>query len=119
MRALLLLVLLGSCGKPQFEPPEHPPHTEREDGVMHAVRMETPFLCGTANEPNAERGAICPTGSSSTVARLDDDRLSCDAVGCHGGFDFTDRTSGNRDLYGSDGPSCYTCHGREWRSDLR
>lgn len=85
---------------------------------MHGVRLETPFLCGTAAEPDDEEGAVCPTSTTSEGARPDDDRLSCDAVGCHGGFDFTERTWANRDLYGSDGPSCYTCHGREWKHEV-
>jgi hypothetical protein len=104
VRAFWVAFVLSSCGW-SFTPPEHPPHDVEEGGVMHARRLETPFLCGSAARP--ERGEACPP------ARPPDDRASCDASGCHGTFDFGDPAQ-RRDLIGSDGPSCYTCHGREW-----
>jgi hypothetical protein len=103
----LLLVLGSACGW-SFTPPEHPPHDKEEGGALHARRLETPFLCGRADRP--DRAEACPD------VRPPDDRVSCDAVGCHGTFDFSgDPAAAERDLIGSDGPSCYTCHGREWK----
>ena len=109
VRAHLLLLCLCcfGCGQWEFSPPEHPPHDEEEDGALHARRYETPFLCGRPDRP--DRGEVCPP------VRPPDDLVSCDAAGCHGTFDFTeDAARAARDLIGSDGPSCYTCHGREW-----
>jgi hypothetical protein len=70
--------------------------------------MEHPFTCGDPAQPDAAEGVPCP------AVRPVDDLLSCDASGCHGDFDFSEATSQNRDLIGSDGPSCYACHGDEW-----
>jgi hypothetical protein len=107
MRMTLILAVLAGCGW-SFTPPEHPPHDVEEGGVLHARRLETPFLCGGADR--AERGEPCPS------VRPPDDRASCDAAGCHGTYDFGG-DPGPRDLIGSDGPSCYTCHGREWEDE--
>ncbi len=76
---------------------------------MHGVRLETPFLCGSSAE--GRQGVDCPPD------RPADDLLSCDAIGCHGGFDFAAPVElSQRHLRGSDGPSCYTCHGEEWEN---
>ena len=73
---------------------------------MHAIRMDNPFACGAVDD---EDGGACPPD------RPRDDELSCDAAGCHGNYQFKDQPMGlMRDLLGSDGPSCYTCHGAEW-----
>jgi len=110
MAFALLLGLLGACGGPTFEPPDQPPHDVREGGHLHAARFEDPFSCGDPADPNARRGVPCPT------ERPEDARLSCDASGCHGGFRFGATTSTTvRELFGSEGPSCYTCHGEKWK----
>lgn len=106
------LWLLIGCGTPEFFPPADPPHDVSKDGHMHAVRLEDPFSCGTADAPNAKRGVTCPT------TRPVDAQLSCDASGCHGRFDFSEpAATAVRDLRGSEGPSCYTCHGAKWEHD--
>ena len=74
--------------------------------------MESPFLCGSPLDPDPEAGVECPTD------RPADRLLSCDAIGCHGGFEFAaERTGLIRHLYGSEGPSCYTRHGEEWNEE--
>ncbi len=90
-----------------FEPPTDPPHDVVEDGVAHARGMEVPFLC---LDPSGAGFTDCPTDLRPVRGNL-----SCDASGCHGDHDYTpgaDPTA--RHLLGSDGPSCYTCHEREW-----
>lgn len=48
-------------------------------------------------------------------ARPVDELLSCDATGCHGNYDFENSSATLvRDLEGSDGPSCYSCHDKKW-----
>lgn len=79
---------------------------------MHALRFESPFSCGDPANPGSSRGVPCPD------ERPADDLLSCDATGCHGGFDFSEpAATAVRHLYGSEGPSCYTCHGEKWKDD--
>jgi hypothetical protein len=116
--ALLVLVLVA-CG-PSFEPPDMPPHNDLEGGeffsddvqgyiyveAWHAGRKEVPYLCG---DPETGQAVTCPQ------ERLADKHLSCDAAGCHGDFDFGGPAEDDsRHVRGSDGPSCYTCHTREW-----
>jgi hypothetical protein len=105
------VLLAASCGRPSFDPPASPAHDEEEEGVMHGRRYKTPFLCGDPSRPDdPKRTAPCPS------VRPPDAQLSCDAIGCHGGYDFTN-PSAARHLRGSEGPSCYTCHGEEWKDD--
>jgi hypothetical protein len=111
--ALTGLWLLTGCGGPTFLPPAEPAHDVEHGGHYHAVRLEDPFSCGIAGSPNAKRGTPCPT-----VRPQEDALLSCDASGCHGGFDFTAAAAaGLRELRGGEGPSCYTCHGEKWKDD--
>jgi hypothetical protein len=93
---------------PSFSPPPHPPHEKKEDGALHAMRLKDPFSCGTS--ARSEAGVACDTDG----ARPPDDLLSCDALGCHGNFDYTLDTSMSRALTGSEGPGCYTCHDDRW-----
>lgn len=112
MRKLAFAPLLGlllACGGPSFQPPAEPPHDISEGGHLHAARLEHPFNCGTEDGPRARVGVECPT------ERPADALLSCDASGCHGGFTFGTVTATTvRELFGSEGPSCYTCHGEKW-----
>jgi hypothetical protein len=108
--AMLVLSTLVACD-PSFSPPAHPPHEEEEDGALHAVRFKDPFSCGTS--ARSENGVACKTDGVRPL----DDLLSCDAIGCHGGFDYTPNTSMTRALTGSEGPSCYTCHGDQWTEE--
>ncbi|MEQ9500094.1 MAG: hypothetical protein RIT81_24680 [Deltaproteobacteria bacterium] len=109
-RSTLLLLLLFACGNPAFEPPEAPIHDVEEDGALHGRRYENPFNCGPNDRD--EEGNACPT------VRPPDEQLSCDATGCHGNYDFEDSPPNlERKLFGSDGPSCYTCHGEKWEDD--
>ena len=99
--------LTTGCLDRVFEPPQTPAHNKEEDGFLHARDNENPFLC---RDPETGQRGACPTDG----IRPADENLSCDAVGCHGGNDFTVEGSAERHLYGSDGPSCYFCHEREW-----
>lgn len=110
----LLALALTGCGEEgegrtplspgDLDPPSHPVHDRDEDGFRHARRNETPYLCG---DPGGGGAVTCPTDG-----RPAPDDLSCDAAGCHGGYDYT--PDGPRHLEGSDGPSCWTCHDQEW-----
>lgn len=98
----------AACGRGSFDPPELPAHDDDEDGALHAAGKEYPFLCGDPADPS--RAIEC------TGPRPGDALLSCDATGCHGSYDFS-RPGGEvsgRHLFGSEGASCYTCHGTEW-----
>lgn len=75
---------------------------------MHAARLEDPFLCGS-DLNDLEEAEPCPDTRPPFDALT-----SCDTAGCHGNFDFTPRTASNRQLWGAEGPSCYTCHGEKW-----
>ena len=90
------------------DPPSEPAHTDSEDGFMHAEGKDTPFLCGDGDG----RHIACPDD-----IRPEPRNLSCDASGCHGAYEYDpSQPQDARDLRGSDGPSCYTCHGTEWSS---
>jgi hypothetical protein len=103
----LFLVLVG-CTSRAFDPPADPPHNDFEEGYAHASGKETPFLC---QDPATGSRATCPED------RPEPRYLSCDAAGCHGDMDFgTAVVHDDRHLFGSDGPSCWTCHDREWSS---
>ncbi len=49
----------------------------------------------------------------------EDAYLSCDAVGCHGSYDYREAggSAAGRHLLGAEGPSCYSCHDRKWHED--
>jgi hypothetical protein len=112
---LLLLLALGCAPETDFGPPDDPPHDETESewipglgavSASHASLMETPFLC----RDDSGRRVACPTDG-----RPPDAQLSCDAAGCHGDTEFDGSTApGDRHLEGSDGPSCWMCHDKEW-----
>lgn len=106
MRIVLFLALVG-CDDQVFDPPSVPAHDRMQEGYAHARGLETPFLCG---EPGSGRRVAC----DGPVDRAD---LSCDAAGCHGSAEYT-AADGERALHGSDGPSCFTCHNREWSNRL-
>ena len=109
--SLVLVLAFAACGQPTFDRlPVSIPHSVEEDGALHAERLEDPFLCGDPDRPmDLDRTAPCPT------ARPVDALLSCDASGCHGTYDFTPTST--RQLWGGEGPSCYTCHGEKWIDD--
>ncbi len=112
-----MLLMMLACAGYDFDPPDLPRHDEQEDEAelngapllksgRHADLMDTPFLC---RDPSTGDAVACPE------ARPADENLSCDASGCHGDFDYSpgyDRST--RHLRGSDAPSCYACHDREW-----
>lgn len=99
-----------ACGaKTDFEPPGNPAHIIEKEGHMHAVRYEVPFLCGDPNDSTGFAAVPCPPNVELGLR----DR-SCDAMGCHGTFSPGDNVDVGRELRGSDGPSCWTCHGQEW-----
>ena len=115
-----MMLMMLACASYDFDPPEHPRHYRSEseaslDGGaplmksgFHAALMDTPYLC---MDPITEQQTACPD------ERPADAHLSCDASGCHGDFDYSpgaDRSA--RHLRGSDGPSCYSCHEKEWSS---
>lgn len=110
----MLIVALLACdpGRRAFDNlPDDPPHTDREEGYFHASGKSRPYLC--RDETGAQ--VTCPTDGFRPEPR----QLSCDAVGCHGGNDFTGAlTDDERHLLGSDGPTCFTCHGREWSNTM-
>ncbi|MCB9679086.1 MAG: hypothetical protein H6737_28550 [Alphaproteobacteria bacterium] len=90
----------------RYDPPSEPAHTVSQEGVMHARGYDTPYLCG---DPSGRR-TTCP--DDIRPARAD---LSCDASGCHGDYTYSpDFAQADRHLLGSDGPSCFTCHGQRW-----
>lgn len=94
-----------------FDPPDNPPHDQIEDGFRHARGYEVPFLC---KDPTRPGYSACPDD-----IRPLRENLSCDASGCHGDYSFTpSEPTEQRHLLGADGPSCWTCHDREW-SDQR
>jgi hypothetical protein len=99
---------IAACAELSFTPPDSPLHDEEEDDWMHARRSEYPFLCG---DPGGSTTLNLPCPDTRP---LDNKLLSCDSVGCHGNFDYTQDTRAKRHLHGSDGPSCYTCHDVEW-----
>lgn len=104
--AALSLTWLG-CNAPSFDPPEHPNHHIEEGGALHADGHERPFLCGDGSDPSNR--VECPPG------RPTDDHASCDSAGCHGGYRYKNTPADfTRELFGSDGPSCFSCHGKEW-----
>ncbi len=108
--AILMLGLLG-CGNPSFtELPESVKHDVEEGGHMHAPRLDDPFMCGDDLD-DLEKAVPC-----TDVRPLSDELVSCDTAGCHGNYDFnpTSTAATARHLWGSEGPSCYTCHGEEW-----
>lgn len=110
---LVCLSLLAGCGGEEgagygnsFDPPSLPAHDDSEDGFMHAAGKSSPFLC----RDDSGREEACPDDVWPAPQNL-----SCDASGCHGTYEYSpEQPWADRDLEGSDGPSCYTCHGREW-----
>lgn len=121
--AALLGLILWGCS-PTFDAPDSPPHDDSRDGAGHAALAERPFLCPTG-DPAApstggrrERNEVPSRVCIPSATRPPDRLLSCDSVGCHGGYDHTtDPLTTVRHLRGSNGPSCYTCHGEEWDED--
>lgn len=113
----LVLSVLVACGAKDgdYDPPSEPPHDDVESdwveglgqvSAAHARGKSTPFLC---HDPESGDEVLCP------LERPVDRALSCDAAGCHGDFEFVEGPdSPDRHVDGSDGPSCYTCHGTEW-----
>ncbi|MCB9777658.1 MAG: hypothetical protein H6742_03765 [Alphaproteobacteria bacterium] len=91
-------------GGGSFNGREHP---IREEGVSHGRDNRYPFLCRDDND----LGVTCPDDYWPET-----DKLSCDAAGCHGSYDYSPDTAGSRNLNGSAGPSCYNCHGRTWNT---
>lgn len=93
-------------GSRNFDAPELPEHDRSQHGYMHASGYSRPFLCKDSNG-NEEK---CPDDIWP-----EPQQLSCDASGCHGSYEFTpEQDWSQRDLLGSDGPSCYSCHGDRW-----
>ncbi len=112
MKRLAVTLLLGlfgavvGCASGTFDPPADPPHNDFEDGYAHASGKETPFLC---RDPDGGNRVTCPD------TRPEPRNVSCDAAGCHGDTEYALVVDPDgRHLYGSDGPSCWTCHDREW-----
>ncbi|MCB9765553.1 MAG: hypothetical protein H6739_37610 [Alphaproteobacteria bacterium] len=107
MRSLLALTLLFAAGCDRvFVPPDDPPHDDFEEGYGHARGKELPFLC---RDPETGGRVTCPD-----TGRPEPAFLSCDAAGCHGSMTYSGEWPEERHLHGGDGPSCYTCHNREW-----
>lgn len=110
-----LLFSMGCMDKLAFDPPSEPPHNivesdwvdgEGQVSAAHASGMSTPYLC---HDPGGGRMVTCPDEPVAPPY------ASCDAAGCHGGFTYTEGADNpDRHLDGSDGPSCWTCHDREW-----
>jgi len=121
VRSLMILLGVMAVGcLPSFTPPDAPKHDDDRGGHLHAALSETPFLCpDPANPPLGGRrennaGMRCAT----SAARPQDVELSCDAMGCHGGYEYRDDpATALRHLRGSNGPSCYTCHGEVWQDN--
>lgn len=81
---------------------------------MHAVLYETPHACADEGDLGSDKGVDCDLIPN----RPRDELLSCDAIGCHGDYVFgEDRKGKPRNLFGSEGPSCFSCHGDEWSDD--
>lgn len=90
-------------------PPDLPVHDDYEKKAAHARGKDDPFLC---LDPVSGNRTACPDEWPAQ------ENLSCDAAGCHGGFEYTpEEPDSERDLLGGAGPSCYTCHGQEWSTD--
>lgn len=114
-----MVLILLACASYEFDPPDSPRHYKNESEAefnraplmksgQHAELMDVPFLC---MDPTTGNAVVCPT------TRPADENLSCDASGCHGDFDYSaDADRSTRHLRGSDGPSCYSCHDKEWSS---
>ncbi len=113
-----MILILLACPSYEFDPPDTPRHNDNEseaslDGApimksgRHAELKDYPFLC---TDPSTGKTVGCPT-----TGRPADENLSCDASGCHGDYDYSpDFDVSKRHIRGSDGPSCYSCHAREW-----
>lgn len=100
-----LLPWLAGCGMGPYDPPPVPVHDVSQDGYLHARGYNTPYLCGDG----AGGRTACPEEEPEAA------KLSCDASGCHGNFDYAPGADPDlRSLNGDDAPSCFTCHGREW-----
>lgn len=116
MRTALFVLVMGCAPETDFDPPADPPHDETESewipglgnvSASHASLMESPYLC---RDPATGDRAACPTDG-----RPEPQNLSCDAAGCHGDTTFDGTTADeDRHLDGSDGPSCWLCHDKEW-----
>ena len=114
---LLTLLLSAACAPAlEMSPPDDPPHTDVEgdwvDGqgyveAAHARGKDVPFLC---RDPDSGAMVSCPSERPANAG------LSCDAAGCHGDTEFGVTADEDRHLDGSDGPSCWLCHDREWSS---
>ncbi len=110
LTALLVLSSTG-CDDRVFDPPADPPHKVYQEGYGHAKGYERPFLC----RDDAGSQITCPTAG----VRPEPAQLSCDAEGCHGVATYdSGMFPEDRDLFGSDGPGCYACHGREWSNTM-
>jgi|GEM_PF-2421988 len=110
-----LVLMTTACGaKSAYDPPAEPPHNDVEEDWVeglgqvssaHASGKSTPYLC---RDPDGG-WMTCPD------TPVEPRYASCDAAGCHGGFTFVEGADDpDRHLDGSDGPSCWTCHDREW-----
>jgi hypothetical protein len=90
-------------------PPDRPHDIlEQDDGVSgwHARGYNNPYLCLSMSGGSE----TCPDDVFPAVSQL-----SCDSAGCHGSYDYDPATSqASRALTGSAGPSCFTCHDKEW-----
>lgn len=103
----LCLLMTPACGEGPYGPPPVPLHDVMEEGHLHARGHDTPYLCVSADFRVRES---CPTG-----VELPLDRRSCDSAGCHGTHETTQSSArAPRDLGGDEGPSCWSCHDREW-----
>lgn len=118
-----------ACAPTTFTPPEWPKHDQEQDDFLHALGRDFPFLCPEPGSDPArpqfgtecavrQRSAAGSTAAGVAAAAADDADafLSCDAIGCHGEYDY--RAPGGavvgRHVLGSEGPSCYACHERKW-----
>lgn len=115
MRIVPLLLAMTACGSTFDNVPANIQHVhEDDDGYMHARSLENmlPYFCMEGTGVN-RRQVPCPTD-----VRPDQRDLSCDASGCHGNYTYTpDFPASDRHLDGASGPSCFTCHDREWDDD--
>lgn len=111
---MLLTLLLACAPAMELDPPSDPPHTDNESDFVeglgqvtaaHARGKDDPFLC---RDPETGDRVTCPDERPAAQ------NLSCDAAGCHGDTEFGWTLDEDRHLEGSDGPSCFMCHGREW-----